>query len=329
MIPTLRIAALAAAALLAAALPAAASAGDYQRIASLRHVTGMYPKTPLVQGPDGLMYGTTTAGDAHHGTVYRVDGFHQVTVLHAFAKDGSEGTSPSQLVLGSDGWFYGNTSLGGTTWGAIWRISPAGELQMLHSFPYTGSSTLGSPAGPMVRDAAGNLYVSLLSGGTANAGAIARLAPDGTLTVLHSFGGGDDGALAVAGLTLGPDGRLYGTTRDDGPTNSGTAFSIAMDGSDYRVLHEFMANTDGCENESPLAVGPDGALYGSTANCGPNLGGAVFRLTTDGAFSVLHAFSSDDVLGAFPDGGVSFGPDGTLYGVTSDGGAHGGGTVFT
>jgi hypothetical protein len=48
-----------------------------------------------------------------------------------------------------------------------------------------------------------------------------------TETVLHSFTGGEDGGIPVAGLTLGPDGVLYGTTTAYGGSGKyGTGFAL-------------------------------------------------------------------------------------------------------
>lgn len=73
-------------------------------------------------------------------------------------------------------------------------------------------------------------------------------------------------------------------------------------------------------------------MYGVTLYEGANHYGEVYRLTTSGAFQVLHSFAGSD--GAVPLG-LTSGPGGALYGVTNRGGygsptRHGpaGGTLF-
>jgi uncharacterized repeat protein (TIGR03803 family) len=77
---------------------------------------------------------------------------------------------------------------------------------------------------------------------------------------------------------------------------------------------------------APLVVGPDGALYGSTQYAGTNGAGTLFRLETDGSFSVRHAFNGGD--GGSPVSALVVGADGAMYGSTEQGGASGKGTLF-
>jgi hypothetical protein len=81
---------------------------------------------------------------------------------------------------------------------------------------------------------------------------------------------------------------------------------------------------DGCGPETPLVVGPDGVLYGTTSGaCGA---GTIFQLmpppSAGGAWTLttLCKFAPYSVSGA-----LTLGPDGTLYGTAQDGS---GGIVF-
>jgi uncharacterized repeat protein (TIGR03803 family) len=96
-----------------------------------------------------------------------------------------------------------------------------------------------------------------------------------------------------------------------------------------KVLHSFGYVGDG-SSPNGMIFGPDGNLYGATnAGGGQYSGGVVFALSpAGGADAVLHDFrqnGGDD--GAYP-GGLTFDAAGNLYGVTSAGGVHNGGTVF-
>src|SRR5947207_9523235 len=73
------------------------------------------------------------------------------------------------------------------------KIDPLGNLTVLHSF--NGQAEGGMPLGRLLADSQGNLYGMTGFGGdpTCDCGTVFKLAPDGTLTVLHSFHGGTDG----------------------------------------------------------------------------------------------------------------------------------------
>lgn len=114
------------------------------------------------------------------------------------------------------------------------------------------------------------------------------------------------------------------------------------------VPHTFTGqHLDGADPEAGLIMDGAANLYGTTGfgggyyNCGIEFGcGSVFKLThRDSAWilSPLYSFAPipGDNDGAFPQGRVTFGPDGSLYGTTTYGGgggctefANGCGTVF-
>jgi uncharacterized repeat protein (TIGR03803 family) len=82
---------------------------------------------------------------------------------------------------------------------------------------------------------------------------------------------------------------------------------------------------------SKLIQGSDGSFYGTILQGGSNqnpLGtgyGLIFRVTSAGAYAVIHSFVGTD--GIFPTALVS-GSDGNLYGATARGGANDAGTIF-
>jgi uncharacterized repeat protein (TIGR03803 family) len=115
--------------------------------------------------------------------------------------------------------------------------------------------------------------------------------------VIYSFGTeSGDGVVPVAGVTLGKNGTLYGTTQWGGSATSDLA----------------------CP-----------ASYYVVAGCG-----IVFKLTPpttpNGAWTetVLHSFSGANGDGAIPVAGLALSPTGILYGTTTSGGTANRGTVF-
>jgi uncharacterized repeat protein (TIGR03803 family) len=173
----------------------------------------------------------------------------------------------------------------------------------------------------------GNFYLSTSSGGANALGAIVQVTPAGVGTVLYSFAGGDaDSALPFAGLMQASDGNFYGTSYYGGPKSGGTVYRLTPAGV-YTSLYTFTNESQGAYYPyAGLVQGPDGALYGSTLRGGTKDQGTVYRITTDGTYSVLFNFTGPD--GANPEGTLIVGKDGALYGTTLIGGANNRGTVF-
>ncbi len=98
--------------------------------------TGSDPFAGLLQSNDGNLYGTTSSGGANDfGTIFRMDGNGNVTVLHSFTGSGASGTGrvpEASLIQGSDGNFYGTAALGGANdFGTIFRMDGNGNVMVL------------------------------------------------------------------------------------------------------------------------------------------------------------------------------------------------------
>jgi uncharacterized repeat protein (TIGR03803 family) len=101
--------------------------------AVLRHFTpddeeGYLPVAEPVEGPGGLLYGSTYYGGPDEGgTLYSVrkDG-SEFRFLRVFLYDNVDGTQPNaRLLRGSDGALYGTTfSGGGPVYASVFRITP-------------------------------------------------------------------------------------------------------------------------------------------------------------------------------------------------------------
>jgi uncharacterized repeat protein (TIGR03803 family)/VCBS repeat-containing protein len=145
--------------------------------------------------------------------------------------------------------------------------------------------------------------------------------------VVTDFGVDNPGQL-FTGLTRGNDGLLYGVGFDGGAAAKGSVFRVSEQGS-VTVLHEF-TGSDGSSPFAHLVKAPDGSLYGTTVT-GGNGRGTVFKIATDGSFVPVYAFTDDGMDqtdGMSPYGSLAIDADGTVYGVTSQGGANSGGTLF-
>jgi uncharacterized repeat protein (TIGR03803 family) len=293
---------------------------------SVFHSFASVPYSGLVQGSDGNIYGTTASGGTSgHGTVFKITPSGTETVLFSFPAGSSN--PYTGLIQGSDGNFYGTTGAGGTSDdGTVFKITPSGTETVLHAFAKTGSDGQTPYAG-LIQGSDGNLYGTTYFGGAHAFGTVFKVTPSGTETVLYSFAGGSDGEHPYAGVIQGSDGNFYGTTYQGGAGGFGTVFKLTPSGTET-VLYSFAgASGDGAYPEAGVIQGSDGNLYGSTLQGGASGLGIVFKLTTNGTETILHAFAGASD-GANPTANLVQGSDGNLYGSTSAGGSSGDGTFF-
>ena len=277
---------------------------------------------PLVQGTDGNFYGTTDSNGAHNtGSVFKMTPGGTLTTLYGFGSTSTDGEVPyGGLVQATDGSFYGTTNEGGAYFGGtVFKITPGGTLTTLYSFGST-SNSYGNPYGGLVQATDGSFYGTTYSGGASDQGTVFRITAGGTLTILHSFLGTDDGAAPSSGLVQATDGNFYGTTSAGGVDGYGTVFKITAGGT-LTTLHSFgSASTDGANPEVALVQATDGNFYGTTSDL--HFGhGTVFKITPGGALTTLHTFNLTD--GSGPSGLIQA-SDGNFYGTTGSGV----GTVF-
>jgi uncharacterized repeat protein (TIGR03803 family) len=211
-----------------------------------------------------------------------------------------------------------------------------------------------TPNGGIVRGPDGAYYGTTASASTVTGGLVFRVTPDGSsVSTLYQMQNNESYGPA-AGLLLGSDGLLYGTTTFGAVSvvanTSGTVFRLKPDGTGFTVIRNFATwstqndslspiNTEGAYPDATLIEGTDGFLYGVTRAGGPNGTGAVFKLAKDGtSFKVLHTFGAitseknatpvTNLDGIAPLGSLVQYSDGFLYGTTSSGGVNGQGTVF-
>ncbi|MGB7438829.1 MAG: choice-of-anchor tandem repeat GloVer-containing protein [Candidatus Acidiferrum sp.] len=190
-------------------------------------MSGASPNGALIRDSGGDLYGTTNGGGTSGaGVVFKLDTSGNETVLYSFT-GGSDGGYPlSGVISDSGGNLYGTTQGGGASAaGVVFKLDTSGHETVLYSF--TGGVDGGYPLWvTLARDSAGNVYGTTAGGGASGYGVVFKLDPLGNETVLHGFTGGDDGASPYAGVVLGPDGNLYGTTPFGGQTNAGVVFEI-------------------------------------------------------------------------------------------------------
>ena len=199
-------------------------------------------------------------------------------------------------------------------------------------------SECGNSVSPLAADQRGNLCGATLGGGAGGDGCIFELSPtaDGwEENTLYSFSG-PDGNGPMGALVFDGAGNLYGTAGNGGSYDGGVAFELSrsVDGSwAETVLYDFGSGDGPSGPDGDLVLDSEGNLYGTTLGGGPDNVGTVFRLSpSDGGWTetILYSFSSgiNGPGGSFPVGGLVMDREGRLYGVTTNGGEYGSGTVF-
>jgi uncharacterized repeat protein (TIGR03803 family) len=132
---------------------------------------GDLPTGPLVEGPDGDLYGVTlNGGTAGGGTIYKTTLAGELTTLYNFCGTVKcpDGSIPDVgVTLGSDGNFYGTTTRGGNRisggcgsgCGVIYQLTSQGAFTTLYKFcPQTKCQNGPQNYTPLMQGTDGSFY---------------------------------------------------------------------------------------------------------------------------------------------------------------------------
>jgi len=320
---------------------------------------GAYPFAGPIFDTAGNLYGTTSGGGLDScsnaytkgcGVVFELtpnlDGSWSESVLYSFT-GGADGAQPeARLTFDAAGNLYGTADAGGLhlstkcpnePWGfnfdngcgVAFELTPNPDgswtESVLHRF--TGGSDGGTTLGPLLFDAAGNLYGTSGNYGKYGDGLVFKLTPnpDGAWkeSVLHADTNVKDGCcpLSLTGLVFDAAGNLYGTNFF-GPVfpGGGTVFRLTPTSSGpwkWSLVHSFgPANLN--HPVAGVILDSAGNIYGTDVT-GSNGDGIAFKVTpkSDGGwkYTVLHTFHNTPLSCPFS---LIFGPTGSLYGTTCD-----------
>ena len=266
------------------------------------------PHYGLVRASDGSFYGMREGrnwGGVPPTAVYRVSPTGDYETVYAFEAT-SQGIGPTGPLVEVNGELWGTCWSGGEPKfdGTVFKVSIEGVFDRVHAF--SGGEDGSRPESSLAfRPHDGYLYGTTSLGGAEDFGTIFRINPaTGGLETLYDFRGATDGTVAKGGLTVAPDGLVYGALTHANPLwmSCGQVFRINPDVPEdgISVVHEFRCDNDVTKFPRGGMVVHGGYLYGVTL--GDTLPGreadqAVFRidLATD-EFEVLALIDTAEAM---------------------------------
>jgi uncharacterized repeat protein (TIGR03803 family) len=308
---------------------------------------GGFPRGAVIFDKAGNLYGEAgycnIGQDSAWGDIFKLKRNKKawtMKVLYAFSGSG-DGGCPTAVTLDDAGNLYGTTIVGGSSGaddGVVFSLTRSQHWTESVYYEFLGEDDGFSPAGPLLRDHAGNLYGTAEGGQYEGYGVVYELSPNAngswTYTALHEFSGGsNDGGNPFGGVAMDAVGNIYGMTSEGGSScNCGVVYELSPNSGTWTetILYAFTGSPDGANPEfAQPTIDKSGDLYGTTERGGANNDGTVFELKkSNGKWKeiVLHSFSGSDGLN--PETSVTLDRTGDLYGVTGSGGASNQGVVY-
>jgi len=301
-----------------------------------RNDTGIGLAGLMTQGRDGNIYGTVGDDNTNAaGSAFKMTPSGTFTRIYSFCSLAkcADGSQPwGGLSLGKDGNLYGTTMWGGSlSSGTVFKLTPAGALTTVWNFD--NGTDGGAPWYPPLQNLVdGDFYGVSNTQYSGDYGAFYKLVPTTnppykeSVPINFNYTDGNDPNLP----TQGTDGNFYGSTLSGGTKGLGLIYKTTASGVET-IFHNFTgyatSNADGAYPIGVMVEGNDGAYYGVTWQGGSSNLGTVFKVASNGTYTLLHSFTGHPD-GAYPRSGLILGSDGNFYGTTLNGGTANDGAIY-
>jgi len=282
----------------------------YTVLINFNGTTGMYPYYgALVQGNNGFLYGTTSAGGASNdGVFFRYDPIAAKDTILINFKD-SVGDNPyGSPIVTSNGNIYGMNfaGIGPTNGGVIFSHDP---VTLKDTFILNLNSIGLFHYGGLLQASDGLLYVMESAGGTNHEGTIFNYSYlTGSQSLLISFNAAVDGSVPNGNLIQASNGRLYGMTQYGGANNYGTLISYDIASGKDTVLYNFDDIVGGNALGDLLEAMTCSITGRDTVNCYGDSSGWVKIITRGAKIPLTYSWnngSTNDSIGGLKPGAYS------------------------
>ncbi|MDB6025174.1 MAG: 3-carboxymuconate cyclase [Verrucomicrobiales bacterium] len=262
--------------------------------------TGPRGPITLVEGPDGVIYGTTAwGGPSNDGTVFRLDHekVQMIPNTNAFG-------NLTSLVAGNDGKLYGLADAEEGAAMTFYSVGADGKITVLSQ--KMSRVVFDDAANSLFKGQDGNIYAVLPNGRGAvdENNCIARLDPDGLLTTILSFGHTNEGMLI--GAIQDGENNFYALLRSSESQSS--IVRISSTGT-RTTVSSFDSDNTGLP--ICLIAGRDGNVYLLTSASRLGGIGSILKIVPSGVMT----FVTENIVGGIVT--MLQGIDGFLYAVTA------------
>jgi Ca2+-binding RTX toxin-like protein len=278
------------------------------------------PQPYLYADSSGNIYGEAGGDGANSdGMVYELAAPNYNTLTTLFSFNVEDGADPEGgLIADSSGNLYGVTAQGGDLnynqgngAGVIFELSGANHstFNVLGEF---NSANGQEPRGPLLMDAAGNLFGLATFGGNAglasgnNEGTVFELpAGSGNIVSLANFNG-TNGQEPQSSLIADPLGDLYGTTFDGGTAGGdGAVFEVTgapFVSSSFATLANGVLTVNGTNGDDTITLSTDGTNLTASLDGTPVQSFALSSITS----VVVNGNSGNDLITIDPGQNVAW-----------------------